>query len=204
MKDYSRGHGGRAGSPGTKQKFIRLNWFHVILIGLAVVTACVLFILGRYAWREKRWRWIVVHHTASDVGNLEYYRRLHREERGWRDIAYHFLINNGSSNTAVGQIEESALWKNRESHFSTRETYVNVFSIAVVLVGNFEKHRVPDLQKEALIKLLADLSYEYSIPPDRIVGHREISSTACPGKNLNMADLRTEVAKFLAEHPRSE
>ncbi len=204
MKDYSQQGGRGRPAAGRTNPVVRISRLRLLLAGILVTLIAALFFAGRYAWREKRWRWIVVHHTASDVGNLEYYRRLHREERGWRDIAYHFLINNGSSNTAVGQVEESTLWKNRESHFSTRDAYLNVFSIAVVLVGNFEKHRVPELQKEALVKLLADLSHEYSIPPDRIVGHREISSTACPGKNLNMADLRTEVAKFASEHPRGD
>ncbi|MCB1323697.1 MAG: N-acetylmuramoyl-L-alanine amidase [Spirochaetales bacterium] len=159
-----------------------------ILIGLLALLLLSLF--ARYWWREMRWRWIVVHHTASDIGNMEYYRRLHMEERGWSDIAYHFIINNGTHNTAVGQVEESNLWHDRSGNFSTRNWYVNTFGIAIVLVGNFEEHDVPPVQKEALVKLIAVLADRYNIPVERIIGHREMQNTRCPGRHLNMAEIR--------------
>jgi N-acetyl-anhydromuramyl-L-alanine amidase AmpD len=178
-----------------------LQRFRKILIrtGIALILLTVIFFTGSYFWKEKRWRYIVVHHTASSIGNLEYFRRVHMEERGWSDIAYHFVINNGTSNTAMGQIEESSLWTNRLPHLSTRITYLNYFGIAVVMVGNFEKNAPPPLQREALINLLANLAEKYNIPPERIVGHREVSPTACPGKFLNMAEVRRDVTRILAK-----
>lgn len=172
----------------------------ILLIILIGVSGIFLYAGGRYFWREMRWRYIVVHHTASDVGDLDYYRKLHMEERGWPDIAYHFLINNGSYNTAVGQVEVSNLWKRRSHHYSTRKTYLNYFGIAVVLVGNFEKHDVPALQRESLIQLLYRLAKDYNIPPEHIVGHREVWNTACPGKHLNMIQVRRDVARLLKEN----
>jgi hypothetical protein len=76
-----------------------------------------------YYWREMRWRYIIIHHTASDTGNMEYYRTLHMRERNWPDIAYHFVVDNGSYNTSVGQIEESDLWKTRKPNLSTKVSY---------------------------------------------------------------------------------
>ena len=172
-----------------------------ILIGILVLIplSILLYFAGDYYWREMRWRYIVVHHTASDVGNLDYYRTIHMREHDWPDIAYHFVINNGSYNTSVGQIEESDLWKNRSPQYSTKITYLNYFGIAIVLVGNFEEHPVPPLQREALLNLLVRLSDRYGIPPERIVGHREVWPTACPGKYLNMAEIRDEVRKLKKE-----
>jgi N-acetylmuramoyl-L-alanine amidase len=164
-----------------------------------LILLLILFFTGKYLWEEKRWRYIVVHHTASNIGNLEYFRRVHMEQRGWSDIAYHFVINNGTANTAMGEIEESSLWKNRLPNFSTRITYINFFGIAVVMVGNFETHEPPPLQREALINLLTNLSRKYNIPPERIVGHREVSPTACPGKFLNMVKVREDVARALSQ-----
>ncbi len=162
---------------------------------LLLVVALVLF--ARYYWREMRWRYIVIHHTASDIGNMDYYRRLHMEEHGWPDIAYHFLINNGSYNSSVGQVEESSLWRRRSLHYSTKVSYINYLGIAIVLVGNFEEHDVPPLQREALINLVTRLAREYDIPPERIVGHREIWATACPGKHLHMIEVRRDVRRNL-------
>jgi len=169
----------------------------ILLVGLfLVIGAFATYHAGQWWWKERRWRWIVVHHTASDVGNLAYFRDLHQRERGWPDIAYHFLINNGTAGTAAGQIEESDLWKRREGNYSTKVHTVNEFGIAIVLVGNFEKHRVPELQMESLLHLLLRLKREYGIPLDHIVGHRELWNTACPGKYLNMADVRRRLAEM--------
>lgn len=172
----------------------RLRIRHVLLL---LVLAGALFLAGRVYWREHRFRYIVVHHTASDVGNLEYYRRFHQAERGWPDIAYHFVVNNGASNTVPGQIEESDLWKERRRGYSTRDFYVNTVGIAVVMVGNLENHAPGELQYQALVRLLANLSQEYSIPPERIIGHRELQQTKCPGKHLQMDRVREDITRAL-------
>ena len=200
--DFSRrqsfsGRYGRYGQPSRNRPPGRIN--KIIIIALVLVTVSVFFWLyGRYWWQEKRWRYIVIHHTASDTGNLEYYREMHRK-RGWPDIAYHFLINNGSLNTAMGQIQQSSLWEKRDINYSSRVSWVNYFGIAIGLVGNFEKHRVPPLQKEALINLAAGLAERYDIPPERIIGHREIQNTACPGRFVNLNEVREAVRAVLNE-----
>lgn len=170
------------------------HWLRYLLIVIALL---FLYLLGDYMWREMRWRFIVVHHTASDVGNMEYYRALHMKKHGWPDIAYHFLIDNGSMNTSIGQIEVSSLWENRTLNYSTQVSYVNYLGIAVALVGNFDKHDVHPLQYEALIHLLVNLSMRYHIPPERIVGHGEIQATHCPGTHLDMAKVRADVARAI-------
>ncbi len=149
----------------------------------------------RYTWRELRWRYIVIHHTAADIGDLDFYRRVHQQKYG--DIAYHIVINNGSNNTAMGQIEFSDRWRNRNSGASTQNMLVNLLGIAVVLVGDFERHPIHQIQEEALIRLLTDLVRKYDIPIDKIIGHREIQNTKCPGKYIQMEELREMVGKNL-------
>lgn len=175
-----------------RRRPLRLVWIALI----AIVAGVGIYQAGQWWWRERRWRWIVVHHTASDFGNLAYFKAMHQRERGWSDIAYHFLINNGTAGTAAGQIEESDLWRKREGNYSTRVHTVNEFGIAIVLVGNFEKHPVPELQMQALLQLILKLKKQYGISPDHIVGHRELWQTACPGKYLNMAEVRRRLAEM--------
>ena len=175
----------------------RRPYLKYILLAAALF---LLYLLGDYMWREMRWRFIVVHHTAGDSGNMEYYRALHKKKHGWPDIAYHFLINNGSMNTSIGQIEVSGLWEKRTLNYSTRISYVNYLGIAVALVGNFENHDVHPLQYEALIKLLTNLSMRYSIPPERIIGHGELQNTQCPGKHLDMSRVRRDVAHAIEKN----
>ncbi|MCR9141221.1 MAG: N-acetylmuramoyl-L-alanine amidase [bacterium] len=187
---------GFADRVGTVWNFLRayprLSTAGGLLLAIVLIAAA-----GDYWWKEMRWRYILIHHTASDIGNLDYYKKFHVEQRGWSDIAYHFIVNNGSMNTTIGQIEESDLWKSRKANLSTRNWYANYFGIAVVLVGNFERHKPAPLQQEALITLLTNLATRYDIPPERIVGHREVQNTACPGKHLNMNEIRAAVKKNL-------
>ncbi len=174
-----------------KKQFKKYKFFKIILFFIFI------YFLTLYIWNEKRWRYIVIHHTASDFGNLEYYTQLHQKERGWNNIAYHFVINNGTFNTVPGQIEESELWKERRIGFSTKNWLINYFGIAIVIVGNLENHPPNPQQYEALINLLIQLIQKYKIVPERIMGHREIQNTKCPGKYLNMAKLRLEVRNRL-------
>ncbi len=171
-------------------KIFKKRVYVMLFIILIII---VIYFLSQYIWREKRWRYIVIHHSASDIGNLEYYRRLHQEERGWDDIAYHFVINNGTLQTVPGQIEESDLWKQRRPGYSTKNWLVNTFGISIVLVGNLENHPPLPQQYESLLNLLERLAREYHIPPERVFGHREIQNTKCPGKYLNMAKIRLEL-----------
>ena len=162
----------------------------LILLGVVGLT-------GRWWWREYRWRLIVIHHTASDHGNLAYIRKLHMTERGWSDIAYHFVVNNGSMNTTPGQVEVSDLWRNRLANFSTRIAYANQFGIAVALVGNFQNHPMPELQKQALVRLLANLAKAHRIPTERIVRHKDLQTTACPGRHVDLREIRLGVQELL-------
>ena len=170
----------------------RLRLRHLFLF---MALLLLLILSGRYYWREMRWRYIVIHHTAADIGNLEFYRKQH--EKRWGELAYHIVINNGSENTAAGQIEYSEGWRKRKHHYSTRKTYLNYFGIAIALVGDFEKHPIPPVQKQILIRLLVNLASEYDISPEHIIGHREAQNTKCPGKHLSMLEIRSLVAKNL-------
>ncbi|MCB1173522.1 MAG: N-acetylmuramoyl-L-alanine amidase [Leptospiraceae bacterium] len=169
-----------------------LRW---VLIGMLVLMT--VYPVGRYIWREYRWRWIIVHHTGSDNGNLDWIIREH-QAKGWKDAAYHFVVNNGSRDTVAGQIEISQRWQDRENAGSTQRSYVNEFGIAIVMIGNLQNHPPPLLQREALLSLLVRLASKYDIPPERIRGHNELQNTKCPGKHLDMQQVRREVAAKLA------
>ena len=186
--------------PGAKAG--RFN-FVLILFCLGAIPI-ILYYLSGVLFQEQRWQTIVVHHTASSIGNLEYIKKIHQKKHGWPDIGYHFVINNGSLNTTVGQIEESNLWKTQSAHFSTKIRRVNQHGIAVVLVGHFDNRPVPTLQYEALVNLLVDLIRQYDIPVKDIIGHNDLQNTACPGRHLNIPELRRRVQSALERRLREE
>ncbi|MBR1760553.1 MAG: N-acetylmuramoyl-L-alanine amidase, partial [Schwartzia sp.] len=59
-------------------------------------------------------------------------------------------------------------------------------SVGVALCGNFCEDVPTSMQLESCAMLLAILSSTFGFEPDaeRIVGHRDLSATACPGDAL--------------------
>ena len=176
-----------------------MNKKYIFKIIIIITVIFSIVAVGYYWWREGRWRYIVVHHSASSVGNLKFIKKVHYDLHGWEYAAYHFVINNGSKGTSMGQIEVGDRWKKRLWNTSTQNGYINTFSIAIVLVGNYERRRVPKKQYEVLLNLVAKLAEKYEIPLNRIMGHREVNGTKCPGKYIDLDILRENVRKRLNE-----
>ena len=62
----------------------------------------------------------------------------------------------------------------------------NYGTLGIVLSGNFELSEPTQAQIESAAFLIAHLAQVYGIPLDgeHILGHRDVSATACPGKAL--------------------
>jgi N-acetylmuramoyl-L-alanine amidase len=126
---------------------------------------------------------IIVHHSASASGNVEVFRRFHKEVNGWDDIGYHFVITNGNG-APDGQVQVGRAIEKQGAHAKNR----NHNSIGVCLVGN---DKFTNKQKEALVQLLATLCQKYRIEPSRktIQRHHE----KCPGNGLDLNSLVEDV-----------
>ena len=158
------------------------------------------------AIRSNSWRWIVIHHSASSGGSAAAFDRMHRT-KGWDELGYHFVIGNGS-NTGDGQVEVGPRWRKQKwgAHAKTPDNKYNDFGIGICLVGNFDVTRPSARQLEAVSKLVAHLQRTYNIPAARVIGHGTVrtldhagTSTECPGRNLNIAQVRRQSAKVLAD-----
>lgn len=118
---------------------------------------------------------IIVHCTATPQGrevSINDVRRWHVEERGWRDVGYHFLIS------LDGTVEEGRPIEQTGAH--TRGN--NWDSIGIAYVGGLDSDMKPldtrtDAQKDSLIDLLCQLKDCYG---GAIYGHRDFSSKDCP------------------------
>lgn len=111
--------------------------------------------------------------SAEKVAEI---RRWHVQDRKWRDIGYHFVIDRDS--TVLPGRRETEIGAGVEGH--------NRGVIHICLIGGagsaatdaFERHFTPH-QAAALRKLLA--SVQLRTPVKRISGHNEWSAKACPG-----------------------
>ena len=127
---------------------------------------------------------IIVHCTAtradwwsdrSSRDKVEEVRRWHTQERGWKNIGYHWLID--LDGTVVKGRDESVTGAHVAGH--------NANSIGVSLFGGhggsnddkFEDNFTPE-QDASLRQLIRDIKDRHNIT--KISGHNEYANKACP------------------------
>ena len=155
--------------------------------------------LGAFYW-PNRWRYIVIHHSAGNYGNLEFLQQVHRERQSGDPIdaiPYHYVIGNGNG-MEMGEIvsdwrQENHLWG---AHVSGKNSDINFRGIGICMIGNFEEYQVPEPQYQSLLSLCQSLIKEYPISVAKISGHGLTpgESTLCPGKLFPMDRLIRELA----------
>ena len=136
---------------------------------------------------SRPWRWIVIHHSATDFGSAKIFDRAHRA-RGWDELGYHFVINNGRGGTD-GNVEVGSRWTKQKwgAHCKTPDNAYNNYGIGICIVGDLS-HRLPSrAQLKSLRELVIFLSDRYGIRPANVIGHRDAPQTAtkCPGEALH-------------------
>lgn len=178
----------------------RRSYKRLILIS-AVAVCPLLFSNGLESARSKkkpRWKYIVIHHSATRVGNACIMDRYHKNKRHMKNgLAYHFVIDNGTCGKRDGQVEEGKRWKLQLWGGHVRQQWLNNSGIGICLVGNFDKQTVSKKQFAALRKLVAKLSRTYGIPISCIKGHKDFrgEKTVCPGKRFPMSRLKKSLKK---------
>lgn len=137
---------------------------------------------------------IVIHHTGNptddDLSAVEINESHMRQ--GWSCIGYHYVIRKD------GTVEAGRPHWTVGAHAYRHNSH----TIGIHVCGNFEEAEPTDAQIESTAMLLANLCTDYGLPIDRdhIVGHRELMSTACPGRNLYaQMDTIAGKANFYAE-----
>jgi N-acetyl-anhydromuramyl-L-alanine amidase AmpD len=128
-------------------------------------------------------KYIIIHHTASsrdkttvkDVNAWHKVRNFTLSNLGYY-VGYHYLI---LSNGDVVQIRQDF-----EVGCHCIAQNMNFQSIGVCLTGNFETETPSEQQFASLTELLERKLKDFNIPKEKVLGHKEVSSTECPGKNL--------------------
>jgi LysM repeat protein len=142
----------------------------------------------------RRWRTIVVHHSASAAGSARSINAFHTYVRRWPNgLGYHFVIGNGTA-TPDGFIEAGPRWAMQlhGAHAKSPGDRMNQTGISICLVGNFQETEPTDAQMEALVVLVRRLQRRYNIPTRNVIGHRDVIKgyTVCPGRHFSIERLR--------------
>ncbi len=145
-------------------------------------------------WAEKKWSAIVIHHSATENGNVAIFDRVHREDNKWEGVGYDFVIGNGTD-SADGEVEVTFRWHRQMvgAHCKTPGNWANKNAVGICLVGNFDHMTPSKHQMASLARLVQFLQTRYHIPGARIYGHGAVPgtrSTDCPGTRFSMNALR--------------
>jgi len=121
--------------------------------------------------------WSVKRTTTQKVAEV---RRWHVEERGWKDIGYHYLIDRNGFVAKGRPLEQVG------AHTQGKNTN----TVGIALFGGhgsasndkFADNYTPE-QDKALRALIAQLRADY--PAIKVVsGHNQYAAKACPGFNV--------------------
>ena len=150
---------------------------------------------------HRRWKYIVIHHSAGSFGNITFLQKVH-DERQPNDpikaIPYHYIIGNGNG-LKMGEVASD--WRNSYSiwgtHVSANNIDRNFRGIGICLIGNFQKGSVPARQYDALVTLTKSLMEKYDILPGNVAGHGQIpgEATKCPGKYFPMTTFLDDITE---------
>lgn len=161
------------------------------------LTPAVRQAIDRAPVRRGRWKYIIIHNSATRQGNARifdnYHRRVRKMENG---LAYHFVIGNGNG-SGNGQIEIGPRWTRQINGGHVASDYLNNISIGICLVGDFDRDLPTRAQMEALRELITYLRARVGRSDGklaRVRGHREINPrpTTCPGYRFPMGVIRRE------------
>lgn len=115
---------------------------------------------------------LVVHHSASHPNTTPQEIEKWHIERGFSGIGYNKII------TADGIIHNAR----PESEVPASVKGHNKGTLAVCLTGSFSRDTPTNFQLISLQVLLQE--WKIRFPSAKIVGHRDLGATECPGDNL--------------------
>lgn len=121
---------------------------------------------------------IMLHHTAHPTWNVYDVHNFHQKSNGWIGIGYNYFIE-----------KDGTIYEGRGLHIGAGATSYNSNSIHVCFAGNFET-QTPTVEQiksgKELVKYLLGLCQN----DVKILGHKDVGNTACPGKNFPLNDFK--------------
>lgn len=128
--------------------------------------------------KRARTDYIALHHAEASKATVQDIDRWHKDN-GWCGIGYHFYVRKD------GTIYEGRpLWA-----LGAHVSGMNNCSIGICAEGAYGRETMPAVQKKAICELIVYLKDNF-YPNAKIVGHREIGDSNCPGNNYPLADIK--------------
>lgn len=143
----------------------------------------------------RRWKYIVIHHTATHEGDAFTIDQMHHKRGFWNGLGYHFLINNGTQGKTDGQIQVGPRWIKQTDGAHCNTANMNVEGIGITLVGNFSEQNLTLKELDSLVFLVQTIKDYYRIPKQNILRHGDVpgKNTECPGTRFPWAEFMKRI-----------
>jgi N-acetyl-anhydromuramyl-L-alanine amidase AmpD len=127
---------------------------------------------------------IIIHHRAGN-GDAMSIHNMHIKSNGWAGIGYHYYIR-----------KDGSVYKGREDNWEgVHSSGENNKSIGICFEGNYETEAaMPTAQFNSGVELCKKLMNDNPNIKE-IKRHKDVGSTACPGKNFPFDKMKTEAFK---------
>lgn len=162
----------------------------------------------------------VLHHTWSPASQqfagrstIEAIRRFHMQTRGWSDIGANAyacpdrMVITGRPLTADNwaHAQVSRPWPQVEAEARALAGgdagWFNKYAFGLETVANFDDEDpatgTAGRAYATALRVLAVVHQVYGLPPERLFFHRDVADKSCPGRRLDRARVRQELAELL-------
>ncbi|MCY6371230.1 N-acetylmuramoyl-L-alanine amidase [Clostridium ganghwense] len=124
---------------------------------------------------------LVLHHAQHKTWNVYDVHAFHKNGRHWSGIGYHFFID-----------KNGHIFRGRpENVMGAHCLHHNHYTLGICVQGDYMQECMPAAQKQSVIKLCKYLCSKYNIKI--IKGHKELSSTDCPGTNYPLSEIKNNI-----------
>jgi hypothetical protein len=143
---------------------------------------------------------MTLHHTGVVLGDnrnapsrLRQHQRLHQDENGWIDIAYHVSVDRN------GHIYEL---RTTDLAGDTATDYDPFGHFLVLCEGDFDQETVTEAQLNGAAHAFAWATQRFQVASDTLGAHRDFAATVCPGASLyghvSSGDLKRRIDDLLS------
>lgn len=133
---------------------------------------------------------IILHHSKTKDGptvSWDQIRKYHIEANGWKDIGYHFGLENVDGKIRVMIGRPLTEWG---AHCSMH----NAASAGICIVGDYDSEKLSIEKEMKVVDLCVSLCYMLEISPKEIYGDRDFHPTkTCPGNIFPLKRIKENV-----------
>ncbi len=138
-----------------------------------------------------KWVGVMLHHTAGSIKeNVSSIRNYHINVNRWGDIGYHYVLE---IKEGRGYLKKGRSLKYIGAHAGVLK--YNSKYIGLCIVGNYSLNSLSKALYEDLLGALCTIMKKNNCYG--FCGHREVKSTQCPGKQIDLNKIREDLSQKL-------